>query len=291
MAGKNLLFRRDHQVIEVDQPIQQQEELTLTINYEGKISENICYTDVLTEDYLDTKVPQVFWRFGKRYAWLSNTFTLLTPECIWYPVTIAPVNPGAPYNVRKNFTDYTLTVHYEGDKTVLSQGKSKIDGSVITFTNTSALPGISLTIADYDKKALRVDSTDYEIYYFKGHDYFSKYFEPLSDTLPGVIREVKNSLEIEKDRDYPFGKFVLAETPVQFATYARNWKGYTEYVMPEILFVPERGISLGQDFEAERRRMNEWGRHGGPMDEMEQNISLFNRFVSCLLYTSDAADE
>mgnify|MGYP001478648673 CR=1 FL=1 len=49
MAGKNLLFRRDHQVIEVDQPIQQQEELTLTINYEGKISENICYTDVLTE--------------------------------------------------------------------------------------------------------------------------------------------------------------------------------------------------------------------------------------------------
>lgn len=282
MAGKNLPFRRDHQVIEVDQPIQQQEELTLTINYEGKISENICYTDVLTEDYLDTKVPQVFWRFGKRYAWLSNTFTLLTPECIWYPVTIAPVNPGAPYNVRKNFTDYTLTVHYEGDKTVLSQGKSKIDGSVITFTNTSALPGISLTIADYDKKALRVDSTDYEIYYFKGHDYFSKYFEPLSDTLPGVIREVKNSLEIEKDRDYPFGKFVLAETPVQFATYARNWKGYTEYVMPEILFVPERGISLGQDFEAERRRMNEWGRHGGPMDETEQNISLFNRFVSSL---------
>ena len=282
MAGKNLLFRRDHQVIEVDQPIQQQEELTLTINYEGKISENICYTDVLTEDYLDTKVPQVFWRFGKRYAWLSNTFTLLTPECIWYPVTIAPVNPGAPYNVRKNFTDYTLTVHYEGDKTVLSQGKSKIDGSVITFTNATALPGISLTIADYDKKALRVDSTDYEIYYFKGHDYFSKYFEPLSDTLPGVIREVKNSLEIEKDRDYPFGKFVLAETPVQFATYARNWKGYTEYVMPEILFVPERGISLGQDFEAERRRMNEWGRHGGPMDEMEQNISLFNRFVSSL---------
>ena len=83
----------------------------------------------------------------------------------------------------------------------MSQGKSKIDGSVITFTNTSALPGISLTIADYDKKALRVDSTDYEIYYFKGHDYFSKYFEPLSDTLPGVIREVKNSLEIEKDRD------------------------------------------------------------------------------------------
>ncbi len=52
--------------------------------------------------------------------------------------------------------------------------------------------------------------------------------------------------------------------------------------MPEILFVPERGISLGQDFEAERRRMNEWGRHGGPMDEMEQNISLFNRFVSSL---------
>ncbi len=279
--GQSVPFQRENQVIEISQPLAKGASQTLTLRYQGKIDENICYCDILEEDYLDTSTNQS-WRFGKRYAWLSHRFTLLTPECLWYPISISPVNPAAPYRIGKNFTDYQLTVHYQGEKTVLSQGDAQVNDSTISFSNSTALPGISLTIADYEKKSLRVDSTDYAIYYFKGHDFFSDFFQPLTDTLPATIRDVKNRLEIDKDRDYPFQKFILAETPIQFATYIRNWKGYTEYVMPEIIFIPERGATLNFDFVAEKRRMTEWGPRDRMLDENEQYIRIFNRFVEVL---------
>ncbi len=278
--GSSVAFRRENQVIVVDKPIAGNSELNLTLHYHGRINENICYTDVLEKDYFDNSATNFIYRTGKRYAWQSERYTLFTPECLWYPVSVAPVNPEAPYKVKKNFTDYTLTVNYAGEKTVLSQGKSNRNGDQVIFTNTTPLPGISLSIADYEKKSLRVDSVDYEIYYFKGHDYFSNYFTLLKDTLPGVIRELKNDLEIQKDRDYPFSKFVFAETPVQFAGYVRNWKGYTEYVQPEIVFIPERGVALNYDFAAQKRRMQEWRRHDqGAPDETELTINTFREFI------------
>lgn len=278
--GTALSFTRENQAIVIDKRLRADEELAFTVAFKGKIDESICYTDVPEKDYLDNSVPQTFYRFGKRYAWLENSFTLLTPECIWYPVAIPPVNPSAPYNLKKNFVDYTLTVNYDGAKTVLSQGESRKEGNQIVFSNRHALPGISLTIADYEKKALQVDSVNYEILYFMGHDYFSKYFTLLNDTLPSVIRELKNDLEIAKGRDYPFNKFVLAETPVQFAGYIRNWKGYTEYIMPEIAFIPERGATLNSDFAAEQQRSKNWRRHDeGAPDETEMAIRNFRNFI------------
>lgn len=279
--GNSLSFTRENQVILIHKTLGSNEELALTLNYNGGINETICYTDVLEKDYLDTKIPEKFYRFGKRYAWLEDKFTLLTPECLWYPVSVAPVNPSAPYNLKKNFTDYTLTVANTGDKTVLSQGNSRKEGDKTIFTNNHALPGISLTIADYDKKSQQVDSVTYEILYFKGHDYFSQYFTKLNDTLPAVIQEIKNDIEIAKGRDYPFTKFVMAETPVQYTSYIRNWKGYTENVMPEIIFIPERGATLTTDFAAEKYRSQQWRRHDqGAPDETEMTIMNFRRFIT-----------
>ena len=279
--GKSLPFTRENQVIVINKDLQRNEEVTFTLNYQGGISENICYTDILEKDYLDNSIPQSFFCFGKRYAWLENKFTLLTPECLWYPTAVASNNPGSPYNLQKNFVDYTLTVYNTGDKTVLSQGEEKQEGDKVVFTNEYPLPGISLTIADYEKKSLQVDSVNYEILYFKGHDYFSKYFTLLNDTLPSVIRELKNDIEVGRGRDYPFKKFILAETPLQFASYVRNWKGYTEYVMPEIVFIPERGVTLNSDFAAEKRRRQRWRDHDqGAPDETELTIQGFRQFMN-----------
>lgn len=278
--GATLPFTRENQAIVIDRSLKSGEEFTFTVNYKGKIDESICYTDVPDKDYLDNSIPQGFYRFGKRYAWLENTFTLLTPECLWYPVAVPPVNPAAPYNLKKNFVNYTLTVNYKGEKTVLSQGESRKEEDRIVFSNPYALPGISLTIADYEKKALQVDSIQYELLYFKGHDYFSKHFTLLNDTLPSVIRDLKNDIEISKGRDYPYRKFVLAETPVQFNSYIRNWKGYTEYIMPEIVFIPERGATLNSDFAAEQLRSKQWRRHDqGAPDETEMTIMNFRNFI------------
>lgn len=278
--GSPLSFTRENQSVIIDKPVQSGEELTLSIDYQGRISETICYTDVPEKEYLDNSIPETFYRFGKRYAWLENTFTLLTPECLWYPVAVPPVNPAAPYQLKKNFTAYTLTVITTDDKTVLSQGDSRKEGDKTLFTNRQPLPGISLTIGDYEKKTLQVDSVDYEILYFRGHDYFSGFFTILNDTLPAVIRNLKNDIEIASGRDYPFRKFVLAETPAQFATYVRNWKGYTEYVMPEILFIPERGTSLRADFAVEIRRNEELKRHDqNAPNETELIINTFRQFI------------
>ncbi|MDE6450731.1 MAG: hypothetical protein K2L23_00270 [Odoribacter sp.] len=276
-----ITFTRENQVVLIDTPLPSREELTLYLEYAGTIDEMICYPDINDSTYLDCSIQDAPYKFGKKYAWLEDKFTLLTPECLWYPTAIPPVNPAAPYNIKKNFTRYTLTVSHHSDKTVLSQGTAREEDGRTTFTVPYPLPGISLAIADYKKKTLTVDSVDYEILYFKGHDYFSHFFEPIQDTLPALLRDLKNDIEIVQGRDYPFRKLILAETPAQFTSYIRNWKGYTEYVQPEIVFLPERGVKLDADFTVEKNRMRRWQRHGqGTLDETEMTIRVFLNFIN-----------
>lgn len=105
---------------------------------------------------------------------------------------------------------------------------------------------------------------------------FRTYTGHLTCPAPGI----KNDIEIAKGRDYPFRKFVIAETPVQFTSYIRNWKGYTEYVLPEIVFLSERGSGLNADFAAEKVRNQLWRRHDqGVPDETEIAENTFRNFI------------
>lgn len=283
--GGTIHFHREHQAILIEKELPAKGKAEITIRYRGGIDERICYADVPEKEWLDNTTPQKLDPLGKHYMWLEEKFTLLTPECLWYPVSIPPVHPAAPYNLQKDFTHYALTVNYDGEKTVLSQGESERQNGKTIFTNRTPLPCISLTIADYERKALTVDSTEYEILYFKGHDFFSSTFQALRDTLPGFLREFKNDIEREQRRDYPFRKFVMAETPIQHHAYVRNWKGYTEYVMPGILFFPERGVLMNFDLGASKRRSQRMGGRRGEesMDEEEAlRMSLHHLLSSTL---------
>ena len=278
--GTPIAFQRDKQAIIIDKTLQSKDKTELTILYKGRIDETICYTDILEKDYLDNTDQQHTFPIGKKYAWLEEKFTLLTPECLWYPVAIPPVNPAAPYNLQKDFTHYKLIVNYDGPQTILSQGEAKREGDKTVFNNRYTLPCISLTMADYESKSLTVDSTEYKIYYFSGHDCFSAHFTAIQDTLPGIIRELKNDIEVEQGRNYPFHKFVMAETPAQHHAYIRNWKGYTEYILPEIAFIPERGINLDSDFNAEKKRRENWRRQDqGIPGPVEMATSIFQDFI------------
>lgn len=278
-TGNNLAFTRENQVISIGYKLAAGGETTLTVKYNGYIDENICYTDIEEKELHNTKIPEVPFRFGKRYAYVSDKFTLLTPECLWYPVSIPPVNPKALYNIKKNFTDYTLTVVNKDGMTVLSQGKRNEEGDKVTFTNRTPLSGISLTIADYERKAVTVDSTDFELFYFRGHDFFSKSFPEISDTLPSILRDFKNDQEVAKGRVYPFERFILAETPSHFAAYTRNWKGYSEYTMPEIVFIPEKGVTIGADFESVKKRFQNWRQGDATPEELDVEINVFMDFI------------
>lgn len=278
--GVAIPFKREKQVIVLEKQLPRGEEWEVSLTYEGGINENICYTDLEDKEVLSNPSGNTFYyRYGKRYAYLEPAFTLLTPECVWYPVCESPLFPSRPYNIRKDFTRYALTVKGANGRTVLSQGKRAEEGGQVRFINENALPGISLTIADYENRKITVDSTDYELYYFKGHDFFSKHFNEISDTLPSVIRDIRNKLEVEKNRTYPFSKFVLAEAPVSFTGYIRNWKGYTEQVMPEIVFVPERGLTTPADFRAQYYRLKDWGRDKTATDQ-DRQIEMLKNYIT-----------
>ncbi len=268
--GRELKVIRNKQVAEMDLSLAPGERTELLIRYAGPVDEKICYVDVEDEEFFaNPTAGYSFFRYGKRYLYLEDRFTLLTPECLWYPVTEPPVYPAVPYKIRKNFSRYELTVVHPGHLTALSQGTGTVTAGKTVFTNKTLLPGISLTLAAYEKKAIRVDSTDYELCHFPGHDYFTPYFSELQDTLPVLIRQIRNTIEVAKNRDYLFGKFVLAEAPLPFTGYTRNWKGYTEQVMPEILFLPEKGMLTASDFRASEWQMKNW-RDGGDLLEKEE---------------------
>lgn len=281
--GQPLPFTQEGQVVQIQKNIDPQEEIVLQLSYEGKIEEAVCYTDVPEQEYMSTKTHYLY-RFGKRYAWQENKYVLFTPECLWYPVSASPSNPQNPYHLRKDFTRYTLTVIVPQGKTAISQGQPEQQENQFTFTNTIPLPGISLAIGDYEKKSLQVDSVFYEIYYFRGHDFFSEKLKNLQDTLPQVIRETKNKLEIrDKNRDYLFPRFMLVETPVSFSTYLRNWKGYTEYIQPEIVFLSERGVTFYFDIDSYKRILQNWRGKEEMLTETDIETQTLQHFIELVL--------
>lgn len=286
-----LSYMREAQVVRIEKMLEPGADLLLTIRYKGGINEDICYTDIEDKDFFANPVGNTFkYRYGKRYLYLDDKYTLLTPECMWYPVSEPPVYPAVPYKVKRDFTKFLLTVNQKAGKTIISQGIAEEKEDKVIFRNEKPLPGISLTIGDYEKKSIRVDSIDYEIYNFRGHDFYSKHFPDLQDTLPDIIRGVRNDVEIAKNRTYPFSKFALVEVPIQFTGYIRNWKGFTEQVMPEIVFVPERALLTQSDFRAQQVRMKDWRRRDEVLEEKDIQIDMFKNFIQNTFISESSSD-
>ena len=75
--GEDVPYERDAQVIIVEHKLRPYESLELDIAYNGSIDENICYLDITDEEYYDTQTGSSILRFGKRYAFVQDQFTLL----------------------------------------------------------------------------------------------------------------------------------------------------------------------------------------------------------------------
>lgn len=280
-AARALAFRQDAQVVLIEKPLAPGNTAEFRISYSGPVDELICYLDVDDKEWNSTLTGNPLLRFGKRYAYVSDTYTLLSPESIWYPVTTPPVNPDNRFAVRRDFSDFTLRVTGAGDRVVLSQGVSEQRGDTVVFSHEAPLPSLSVAIGDYEIQSLQVDSVLYEIYHFRGHDYFSKEFTHLADTLVPELRAIKNDYEVRKNRDYPFRKLVLAETPIAFASYARTWKGMSGYVQPEIIFLPEKGAILpGGSFKLSKKRTRDWERQRNrELEDIEVEIRVMREFI------------
>lgn len=256
-AGEDISYSRDRQFIILNRKMMPGEQLSIEIKYRGRIDERIAYLELSEDEYF--KNDRTVFEMGYRSAFLSEEYTLLIPEVLWYPVAHPPVIPQAIGGNREELTLFKLTVNGQQDKTILSQGEKEIHGQHITFINQKPLPGITLTIGEYLCKSVGIENFRLEFYYLKGHDFFEQAYRILQDQ---DITDLYTELRKNEVLQYPFDRLMLVETPASFKSYFRAWKGMSEYVQPELFLWPEQAntfagscldVPFGNETEVEKR--------------------------------------
>ncbi|MFR4038002.1 MAG: hypothetical protein ACLTZT_09540 [Butyricimonas faecalis] len=110
-GGTDVTFERENQVIRVARRLLPGEEVEFLVEYRGGIDERVCYLDVDFDKLFRLQsIPGHSSTTGKRFAFMGDHFTVLTPECLWYPVARPSVNPASPYDALPDFTSYSLQV-------------------------------------------------------------------------------------------------------------------------------------------------------------------------------------
>lgn len=244
-ADREVPFERDRQVVRLLRVIRPGEVLKLEMTYAGTIDPSVCYLDIHDKGVFSDNAPQINGVYtGRNYHFLQKNYTLLIPECLWYPVAEAPVHPKSTFDVRKDFTRYTLRVANPQGRSVISQGERVREGDTDCFTNLQPLTGITLCIGAYTTRSLTVDSVTYEVCLFDKHLHLLDSMQSLTDTLPSLLPFLMAGESDKMGRDYPFRALRLIEVPASFVSYHRREHGGSECVQPEMILLPESGIGL-----------------------------------------------
>lgn len=237
--NRNIPYQREGQVCRVELPVGKGEQICLVMEYEGRIDDKICYLDIDNDVYYDAFWGNCLMGYGRHNALLEKDFTLLTPECLWYPVSFPPVSPGKSNMVNRMFTDYHLTVIAAPGYTAISQGEVFRKGDSILFENDHALSGISLCMGKYKSRSIALDSMKLDVYYFDEQSM-------LLQECDGDAEAVNKGIQAAWDQNvsaqfikYPFRRMKIVEVPVAFCSYLREWKEGSEFVQPGIIFRPE----------------------------------------------------
>ena len=278
-----LFYKHEMQLLKIFVPkgVKYQQSLPLSINYNGTINENTCFLDQDLEVFKDNFAFEIF-RIKKRYSYLTKDYVLLTRDALWYPVPGVGYSSISPTSYTPGFTNYSLTVTTNPELVSISQGDIMVaEPGVSQFITNVALPKISLLIGNYISYSVNVDSIDYSIFTIDGNDYYKEYFTDIADSLPNIIRELKNEYEIQIGMKYPFKHFSLAEVPIQFALNKHVWSLTSDAVQPQIIFYNEKGVVLEEtDFKKRlyntEKRMN---RNKEEVSPEELQSRIFKRFT------------
>jgi len=253
----------------------------LSIDYHGSINESTHFLDQDLDEYTDNFSLEMF-RIRKRYAWLLDEFVCLTSESLWYPTSGVGYATTKPTRHFPDFTNFTLKVKTQPDLVAVSQGNMKNNGKgEFEFKSQFPLPKISLLIADYNKYSISVDSVEYSVFTQKGNQYFLDHFTDFTDSLPNLIRELKNEYETKIGLKYPFERLILAEVPLHFALDKHIWSVSSDAVQPEIIFYPEKGVILEEtDFKKRKKRFKRrMIRDKEEVSPEELQARIFKRFI------------
>lgn len=272
IEGKDTPFTREEQILIIDfgKEYEQNEPITLQINYQGSIDERFCYLDIPKEDRMEQITNQYglqTYNAGQKYVFQQKDFLLYTPETFWYPRPGVAYSNQSPDWQQTYFSNFRLNVTPLDSLVAISQGEQqKKDNGIYSFEPEYPLQSLSLLIGKYEKKSMNIDSIDYNVWYIQGHDYFSVHFDSVMDTIAYIVRDNKENIERFYSLDYPFKRFSLVEIPGQFHTFNRAWTQAQEVMQPEMVLLPEKGFNswafnIAQQIK-NRKEWGGWGRNG-----------------------------
>lgn len=237
--NRDIPYQREGQACRVELPVGKGEKICLAMEYEGKIDEKICYLDIDNDVYYNAFWGNSLMGYGRHNALLEKDFTLLTPECLWYPVSFPPVFPGKSNMANRMFTDYRLTVITAPGYTAISQGEVFRKGDSILFENDHALSGLSLCMGKYKNRTIALDSMDLDVYYFDEQSMLLRECDGDANAVSKGIQAAWDYNVSAQLIKYPFRRMKIIEVPVAFCSYLREWKEGSEFVQPGIIFRPE----------------------------------------------------
>lgn len=278
-------FEKEGQVLSVKTNVQTKGEAQVRISYRGKINQEVAHLEVEQKRYEEVDYSFIY-ATEKEYAFLQRDYLLLTNDLLWYPDTQIGYSKNSPIKGRSNFVDFKLEVEVAGRSLPVSQGKmEKVTDNIYEFRPEYPLPQLSLAIGNYEKKSITVDSVEYSIYHYPGHDYFTPYFEELGDTLGVLITDLVNTYEHDQKLSYPFNRLQLVEVPSQFFAYDKIYQSGQARVQPEMILVPEKGGDI-RDFDINRQfsNMDRQAREQNKvMEDKEKQASVFNTVIKKVL--------
>jgi len=276
-------FERNKQILLIDfgREIAQGDTATFTIRYGGSIDGRFCYLDIPEEVLQEIHNVQMLV-VDKQYSIQTSDYLLFTPETYWYP------RPGTSFSTesaewqQSYFSRFTLKVQPLPGLTPLSLGDGVEDeNGMFKFEPDFPAQAISLAIGNYRQKSIDVDSIRFDIWHIAGNDFFTAAFDSIPDTIPSLIRTMKEEFESRYRIEYPFHSFSIVEAPAQFFSYPRAWSQAQETVQPAKVFFPEMGWKFDEfDVHSRVRRQKRWARYRGvEITDEEAQIRVFRDVI------------
>ncbi len=249
------------------------------VTYAGRIDADALFIDVDPKHKYE-RPDEYLFDIGRRHVYLEPDFLLLTPEARWYLQSGVGYSTESASWFHKDFIDYTLSVETLPGLLPVSMGeRHETAADHYTFELDHALPQLSLSIGNYKKLSLNVDSLEFSVYHIEGHDYFKDALADIRDTLPSIILERLRDFERRSDLKYPFEEFSIVEVPGDFKSYDRTWTSIHQNNQPGLLYFPEKGLfNRRNDFNGSVKRQRNWRNNRSKTPE-EMQIMVLNQFL------------
>ncbi len=288
-SGRDLKFERDFNIIDIrpGSSLAPGDTDSLEIEYEGTINESFCYPEH-TGNISDDEYRIEMLSVGKRQAFITDKYMLLTPETYWYPVAGLNYYPSNPARGSVDFITFTLRARTSvPGMVIVSQGKMEKDGDTFCYSPSSPLTGLTVAAGDYRSESLTVDSVEYITWFYPGHDYYKKDLSLLGDTLSYLVTGLMRELETNFSTTYPFKTLSLVEVPVQFHSNPKKNTQTRAETQPSMVLLPEKLSTLDQaGFSKSFARMKRNNlRNNQVVTDKELQVRMFNAFIRNLFIT------